>query len=113
MKKLFLLLLLLLSGCGYSAIDSELTGQVKKIQHENPLICPMNYNSADISLGVMRNGVGSMSSEDVWMYIPNQEDFDKLKLANNTGALVKITYDEARFTVCVPEKMVKKVEFIK
>ena len=111
MKKLFLLLLL--SGCGYSAIDSELVGQVKKVLHETPLICPYNFNSADISLGIMRNGVGSMSSEDVWVYVPDKENFDKLKLANDTGALVKITYDDARFTICVPERKVSKVEFIK
>lgn len=33
------------------------TAQVKKVEHDTPLICPDQVN-VDLSLGVMQNGVG-------------------------------------------------------
>jgi hypothetical protein len=64
-------------------------------------------------MGVMRDGVGSMSSEDVWVYVPDKENFDLLKKANETGALVKVTYDVKRLTFCVEDHIVTKVEILK
>lgn len=109
MKKL--LLIMMLCACGYSSKSSELSGQPKNIEHNTPLIC-MNYDSVDISLGVMRNGVGSMSTQDVYLYVPSQNDIDTLNQAIKDGKLVKITYDEARITFCVPEKVVRKIEVL-
>lgn len=111
MKKL-LVLLILLSGCGYASRNNELIGQVKKVKHHTPLICP-DYTDADISLGVMRNGVGSMSSEDVWIYIPTQELANKLTHAAETGELVKVNYDVKRLALCLPEAQMTQVEVVK
>jgi len=116
MKKLALgLMVLMLSGCGiwgYSSKNNEMIGQVKKVRHNTPIFCG-DYISADISLGIMRGGVGSMSTQDVWVTVYSQ-DFEKLlKRANETGELVKIGYDERRVTFCIEEKIVNSVEFVK
>ncbi|MDE2103487.1 MAG: hypothetical protein KGL39_39970 [Patescibacteria group bacterium] len=110
MKKYILMLPLLLGGClGNTAVDNDLTGQVKKVQHITPILLP-DYNRADISLGVLRNGVGSMSTEDVWLYVPSADDYKILQKAADTGALVKITYNVARFRFYVPEYYVTHVQ---
>ena len=101
-----------LAACGYSSRDSELIGQVKKVVRNTPIICS-EYEDADISLGVLRNGVGSMSTQDIWMYVPNREDLAKLKKAAETGALVKIKYDVYRMTFCVDEHVVRSVEEVR
>lgn len=111
MKRIVAALALLVS-CGYSSVDSELMGQVKKVVNNTPLICP-RYASADISLGVMRNGVGSMSTADVWVYVPNPTDIDILKRAAETGELVKVKYDVARVVICTEDHVVSKVEIVK
>lgn len=89
-----------LSGCfGQSSYDNETTGQVKKVVANNPIICD-RHHSVDISLGVIRNGVGSMSNQDQWYYIDNDDKdvVNVLKKASETGALVKIVYDIDRIT---------------
>lgn len=106
------LFLLLLTSCGYHSKDNELIGQVKKVHSNTPLVCG-DYFSADISLGVMRNGVGSMSTQDVDVYIPREKDVETFKLAVESGQLVKITYDSKRITFCVPGYVVTKVEILK
>lgn len=90
---------LLLSGCGYKSRDNVLTGQAKKAVHATPLICP-DYAEVDISLGVLRNGVGSMSTQDIWMNVPDRRDFDLLQKAAAEGSIVKISYDQMRLVFC-------------
>ena len=111
MKKLLLMVggLFLLASCGYTQRQSELTGQVKRLTHETPILCPDRVD-VDLSLGVMRNGVGSMSSEDVFLTVPNREDQEVLAKAAAEGALVKITYDTARFVFCWNPAIVTHVE---
>jgi hypothetical protein len=111
MKKLTILAVAFaLSGClGNSASSNQLVGQVKKVEHNTPLIMP-DYDDADISLGVMRNGVGSMSHEDIWVYIPNAEDYLVLQKAAETGALVKVDYDTARARFYVENATVTHAE---
>lgn len=109
MKSLFVLLLL--TSCGYSSRNNELIGQVKRVHSETPLICP-DYDDVDISLGVIRNGVGSMSNQDVLMYIQKLEDTETLKRAAESGNLVRILYDRKRLTFCVQDMWIKKVEII-
>ncbi len=111
MRKL-ITIALMLSGCGYESRNSELMGQVKKVTQETPLLC-FNHSEADISMGIMRNGVGSMSSEDIWVYVPSADDEKIIKQAAETGSLVKITYDVQRVTWCVPDHIVTKVELVK
>lgn len=113
MKRLVMLTyLLLIAGCGYEAVDSEMVGQVKKVMKNTPLICP-NYTDADISLGVFRNGVGSTSTQDVWVWPINESVESALRLAVGTGSLVKITYDTRRLVFCGPQRWAKKVEILK
>lgn len=102
--------LLALSGClGNSSSDNEIMGQVKKAQHVTPMILP-DYDRVDVSLGVIRNGIGSMSKEDMLLYVPNASDFAVLKRAAETGDLVKITYSQARATLYVEKDYVTHAE---
>ena len=97
MKRLLLVLPLLLGGClGHSSVDNQAIGQVKKVQSVNPWIYP-SYHRVDISLGVMRNGVGSISKDDMLLYVPDDVDYETLKHASETGDIVKIKYNVARF----------------
>ncbi len=89
------------TGCGLSATGAELTGQVKKVVSKTPMICP-DHTIADISLGVMRNGVGSMSSQDVEVVVSNPVLIATLRTAAEGGKLVKVVYNARRFRWCVP-----------
>ena len=104
--------MLLLASCGWSSWDNEAIGQVKKVQHATPIIC-MDYDHVDISLGVIRNGVGSMSTQDQWYYVESPADVALLKSASETGALVKFTYGVKRFRWCVDDEMITHVELVK
>ncbi len=102
-----------LVSCGYAEQGSDLTGQVKKVINKTPLVCN-DYVLVDLSLGVMRNGVGSMSHEDVELVVPNSEDVKLLKSASDSGSLVKITYNTKRLVFCVESnKVVTTVELLK
>jgi hypothetical protein len=116
MKKLIVLIMALsLYGCGmweYSSKDNEMIGQVKKVINNTPMVCS-DYQSADISLGILRGGVGSMSTQDKWVTVVKSEHFNILKQANESGELVKIKYDERRVTFCIHNPIVTSVEIIK
>ena len=99
MKIIMLMLVIGLSACGYSSRNNETIGQVKKVIHNTPIFC-YDYDDVDVSLGVMRNGVGSVSTQDKWFYVPNKDDLKILKDANETGAIVKILFDQPRFMWC-------------
>jgi len=113
MKSIFILcMLMVLTSCGYSSKDNEVIGQVKKVQNENPILCD-EWISVDISLGVMRGGVGSMSTQDLWLYVANAEQSKLLRDSATNGNLVKITFSDKRFTWCVYKRMITKIEVIK
>lgn len=100
MKHIFVILpMLLLTGCGYSSLDNEVTGQVKRVMNNTPIICS-DFSDADVSLGVMRNGVGSMSTQDVWINVPTPELMAKFKHAAEVGSIVKIKYNQKRIAIC-------------
>lgn len=111
MKKI-LLITIFLVGCGRSSVDNETIGQVKKVVHRTPLICP-NFNEIDLSLGIMRGGTGSMSSEDIWFYVPDRDVLETLKKANETGSIIKIKADKYRVTWCIPENVITSAEIVK
>jgi major membrane immunogen (membrane-anchored lipoprotein) len=111
MKMLVLVLLLLIAACGYSSRDVEAIGQVKRVAAVTPIICP-NFKALDLSLGVMRNGVGSMSHEDIDVLVESEDVAAKLKASAEQGKIVKITYDMARLTFCVPERVVRTVQVL-
>lgn len=112
LMKNIMICLLLLSGCGYTSRNNELVGQVKKVVNNTPVLCP-DYVDSDVSLGVLRNGVGSMSSEDVWLTVYDHGFMKILQDANASGALVKIKYDVLRFTWCVEPRVVTDIEVVK
>jgi hypothetical protein len=112
MKKIVLSMGLLASACGYSSKDNELIGQVKKVKMATPIICP-DFAETDVSLGIIRNGVGSMSSEDVWLFVEKDSDLALLKSASESGQPVKIKYNVQRVTFCVPNEQVSSVELVK
>lgn len=107
-----LAMLLVASGCGNSSTQNELVGQVKKIKNQTPLICPDRVD-VDVSLGVMRNGVGSMSTQDLWLTVPNGEAMGVLKKAAESGNPVKVVYDVRRVTLCSNQEQVTHAEILK
>jgi hypothetical protein len=99
------------AACGYTSRDVEAIGQVKRVAAVTPIICP-NYKALDLSLGVMRNGVGSMSNEDIELLVDGEDMAAKLKASAEQGKIVKITYDMARITFCVPDRVVRTVQVL-
>lgn len=104
MKNVIAIATLLAAACGMRSADNEAVGQVKKVVKVTPIICP-DYTEADISLGVIRNGVGSMSKEDVELAVDNEDrqNVELLKKAAESGAIVKFTYDVKRVSPCWPD----------
>lgn len=102
--------LIFISGCGYSATDSHLTGQVKSVTHNTPIICP-DYDDVDLSLGIMRNGVGSMSTTEAVLTIARPEDVRFLEKAAQSGLPVTITYRFKRWTWCWERGIVDRAEY--
>ncbi len=108
----YLIALLLLVSCGYSNRNSEFVGQVKYVEHATPIFCP-EYVGAGVTLGVMRNGTGSMSTHDAEVLITSKEIEAVFKEAAGSGALIKSTYDEKRFSICTPMVVVTSAEIMK
>lgn len=114
MKKLLLAVLVaaLASGCGYKSRDNELSGQPKRVLNVTPMMCP-DYTAVDISMGIVRNGVGSMSGHDMMLAVDEKGNADTLRQAASNGLLVKLTYNTKRFSICTPQMHVTKVEIVK
>jgi len=112
MKKYLCLVLVILltSSCGYSSRSNDLTGQVKFVTNKTPIICD-DFSEVSLSLGVVRNGVGSMSTQDMDMEVPAQL-VDSIVKAKDNGKLVKVVYDTRRFSWCRPQYVVRKVEIL-
>lgn len=102
----------MITACGYSQVESEAIGQVKKVANMTEILCSPRTD-VDISLGVMINGVGSMSSQDIWLTVKDKSQIKILKEANETGKLVKITYDVARANFCWESRELTSVELLK
>jgi hypothetical protein len=101
--------LLLLANCGDSARDGELVGQVKKVSIITPLLCP-DYYAVDVSLGVMRNGTGSMSTQDMWFTVRNTQDIAALRKMAEDGSLVKVHYNTRRAAFCTEDHIMTGVQ---
>lgn len=103
MKKL-ITLALFIAACGNTSTANEAVGQVKKVIKHTPLLCP-DYTEVDVSLGVLRNGVGSMSKEDVEIVIDPAEasTIATFQKAAESGAIVHVVYDVKRLALCWPE----------
>jgi hypothetical protein len=85
--------------CGWSTKEITGSGQIKRVGKITPIFCP-DYYEADISMGVMRNGVGSMSTQDMFLFI-EEKDVAALRMAVQSSAIIDFTYDERRFAWCV------------
>jgi hypothetical protein len=100
-----------LTACGLESTQNELIGQVKKVKNQTPLLCDARMD-VDVSLGVMRNGIGSMSVQDIWLTALNETDKITLKKAGESGEMVKITYDVKRLAICY-DHVITHVEITK
>lgn len=112
MKKLITLVSILstVAGCGYTSVDNQVTGQFKRLHHQTPIVCPVR-DDADMSLGVMRNGIGSMSTQDISLNVPPGL-VEQVKRAIEAGSIVKVTYDDLRFTWCQETYTIKTIEVV-
>ncbi|MBV9125684.1 MAG: hypothetical protein JO112_20230 [Planctomycetes bacterium] len=99
-------------ACGYSSQQNDLTGQVKKVISRTPLVCP-DYTEVDVSMGVLRNGVGSLSKEDLILFVRNPQDIPTLKKAALEGDIVEITYNDFRASICEPTEELTSVQITK
>ena len=102
---------MLLYGLGCRQKDGEAVGQVKKVAHETPFLFP-EFNSVDISMGILRNGVGSMSTQDIWFTVTDDKMEKTLKDAAESGKLVKIKYDVKRVTFYTYDHWITAVEIL-
>lgn len=104
----------ILVGCGNSALDGEATGQAKKVSTVTPLICE-GYRAFDMSMGVMRNGTGSMSTQDMWftIYSEDAKMLNTLKEAVDHNLIVKVRYNTRRFPLCTEVYILTAVEIVK
>lgn len=110
-RLLFLLAFATLTACGYSHRDNELVGQPKAVEFATPIFCP-DQHILHLSLGVMRHGVGSMSTEDVMINIPDDKLVPILESVVKQGKLISAQTNEARFRVCNEEKELVAFEII-
>jgi hypothetical protein len=94
-------------GCGDASRGNAIVGQVKRIKQMTPMICP-DYVEVDLSLGVLRNGVGSTSREDATLAIDPSDHatIDVLTRASKSGQIVHLTYNERRISPCWPDDRV-------
>lgn len=95
----------------FNAKDGELIGQAKKIITATPIVCP-NYEALDVSLGVMQNGTGSMSTHDVWLTIKDVEDLKKMKEAVEKASIIKVHYDSRRIAICTEDLIATGFEVV-
>jgi hypothetical protein len=98
-------------GCGYSAKGNEVVGQVKKVVEHTPIICG-DYATVDISLGVLRNGNGSMSREDMVLRVDGVAARAFLKEAAETGQPIKVMYNIQRLVICGPDHILTYAELL-
>lgn len=100
-----------LAGCGNTDVDNELVGQAKKLANSTPIVC-MDYKAFEVSLGIMRAGTGSMSTQDMWLTVTNENDLATIKKAVETSALVKIHYNSRRFAPCSEDHWLTSIEIV-
>ena len=95
----------------YAATDIVSVGQVKTVMNMTPMACN-KFVDMSLSLGVMRNGAGSVSTEDVWMNLNTIEQIEIARRSQENGNLVRVTYDYFRFAPCRNSRNVKKIEIL-
>ncbi len=107
-------MLFLASSCGYSSVENEAVGQVKKVMNRTPILCP-NYKVADIIIGsqqalYIQNASGAAPHT---MIVITSEQDKILREASEKGKTVKFTYDEKRLVFCTEsDHFMNSVEMI-
>ncbi len=97
------------------ALDGELIGQAKKVRLVTPFwssICP-TYYAFDVSLGVMQNGTGSMSTQDIWLTVKDVQDLPLMHKAVADASIVKIKFDTRRLAACTEDYLATSFEIVK
>lgn len=97
-------LLAISTGFGIGS-EGELVGQIKEVRKVNPVICP-RHATAEISLGHIKDGTGSYSTEDKLIQIPDDrvEEFKRYAV---TGEIVTAQTATWRLALCVPDTHVR------
>lgn len=111
MNEIILSAMMFLNIFGYTSVNNELIGQVKRIHQNTPIICP-KYTEVDISLGTLQGGTGSISRQDIRLLVSKDSDTEILKFAADRGSLIKIEYDRRRISMCVNNEQVTKVTIL-
>lgn len=102
---------LMLAGCGNSAVNGTAVGQAKGFDQATPLICA-DYKTFDMSQGVMQNGTGSVSKEDMLFTIADGVDLSVVKRAAESGSIVKVTYNQRRAAFCTEDFILTDIKII-
>jgi hypothetical protein len=110
--KILILCFILLSfvSCGFTERGTKGVVQIKRIHHVTPLICSERI-VLDASLGVMQNGVGSMSTQDIDITV-SIEQSKILERAVESGKLVEIKYSTRRFDFCNRYRILEEVKIM-
>ena len=90
-------------------VDNQAVGQVQTVKNVTPILCP-DYKEVDLSLGVMKNGVGSFSKKDMTFYVTNNESIATAQSAQASGRLVRVTYNTPRIVICKAPYTATKIE---
>lgn len=109
MKIIILALMLFLTACGYSELGTNGVVQVKRVHVVNPLICP-KYYVLDASLGIMQNGVGSMSTQDIDLTVSEKQATELDELLKKGKSIVNIKYNTRRFSLCEEMRLLESYE---
>ena len=93
--------------CGFTTMyakDGEVIGQAKSITQVTPFwsVCEPYY-ALDISLGVLQNGVGSISKSDMVFTVRNTADLASMRKAAEHGSLVRVKFDTRRLAACTED----------
>lgn len=113
MRKGFLALAMVaaLAGCGYSHIGGDTVGQAKGLTRTTNLVCS-DYFVFDLSLGVMRNGTGSMSKQDMLFTVAPNVDVVALRDAVKRSAIVKPSFHTRRAALCTEDYILTSFEVL-
>lgn len=109
MKHVLLGAALLLSSCGNSATDIELTGQLKAAGVATNLICP-DYFYLDMSMGVIKDGTGSVSKDDIFVTLYGRQEYKKYQELAKVGAIITVHANMRRAAFCTETYIMIKEE---
>jgi hypothetical protein len=95
--------------CGFNTYlsrDGEVVGQAKSITRVTPFwsVCAPYY-MLDVSVGVMVNGVGSLSTHDVGFTVADTWDVPAMLEAVQHAKIIRVRYDTRRLAACTEDNI--------